>query len=44
MVEQLTKVNEETKETKQDSGELQPETSRVEEQNQTGTEETKEVL
>ena len=44
MVEQLTKINEETKETKQDSGELQPETSRVEEQNQTGTEETKEVL
>lgn len=44
MVDQLAKVNEETKETKQDSGELQPETSRVEEQNQTGTEETKEVL
>ena len=44
MVEQLTKANEETKETKQDSGELQPEASRVEEQNQTGTEETKEVL
>lgn len=44
MVEQLTKANEETKETKQDSGELPPETSRVEEQNQTGTEETKEVL
>ena len=44
MVEQLTKVNEETKETKQDSGELQPEANRVEEQNQTGTEQTKEVL
>lgn len=44
MVDQLAKVNEETKETKQDSGELQPETNRVEEQNQTGTEETKEVL
>lgn len=41
MVEQLTKVNEKTK---QDSGELQPETSRMEEQNQTRTEETKEVL
>ena len=41
MVEQLTKVNEKTK---QNSGELQPETSRVEEQNQTGTEEVKEVL
>ena len=41
MVEQLTKVNEKTK---QNSGELQPETSRVEEQNQTGTEENKEVL
>lgn len=41
MVEQLEKVNEEAK---QDTGELQPETTRVEEQDQTGTEESKEVL
>ena len=41
MVEQLAKAHEEEK---QDIRELQPETTRVEEQNQTGTEEVKEVL
>ena len=43
MIEQLAKVNEETKETKQDSGKLQPEADRVESQDQSGTEEVQTI-
>ena len=43
MIEQLAKANEETKETKQDSGKLQPEADRVEEQNPPRAEEVQET-
>ena len=45
MIDQLEKANEkEREESKQNTPELQPETTGVEEQNQTRTEEVKEVL